>query len=145
MHRLKAKDGLSLINGTQMIVALGAEALQRAEVAIQTADIICALSLEGLKGTPLILYDPFKTLRPCDWPCSVALRNRHSVQAWNSISTAARGSNSFRPNYAPIFALRQVPLGDRSVARRLRQSSRRLLAAMHPSSRSHPKWIHFQV
>jgi len=50
MTRLKAKDGLSLINGTQMIVALGAEALHRAEVAIQTADIICALSVEGLKG-----------------------------------------------------------------------------------------------
>jgi histidine ammonia-lyase len=60
MRRLKAKDGLSLINGTQMIVALGAEALHRAEVTIQTADIVCALSLEGLKGTSLYYYYTFR-------------------------------------------------------------------------------------
>jgi histidine ammonia-lyase len=62
--KLKAKDGLSLINGTQMIVALGAEALHRAEVTIQTADIVCALSLEGLKGTATAFKPEIQLARP---------------------------------------------------------------------------------
>uniref|UniRef100_A0A672NZL3 Histidine ammonia-lyase n=1 Tax=Sinocyclocheilus grahami TaxID=75366 RepID=A0A672NZL3_SINGR len=48
---LKPKEGLALINGTQMITSLGAEAVERAEAIAQQADIIAALTLEVLKGT----------------------------------------------------------------------------------------------
>ncbi|XP_042571837.1 histidine ammonia-lyase-like [Cyprinus carpio] len=48
---LKPKEGLALINGTQMITSLGAEAVERAEAIVRQADIIAALTLEALKGT----------------------------------------------------------------------------------------------
>ena len=40
-----------MINGTQMITSLGAEAVERAQSIAQQADIIAALTLEVLKGT----------------------------------------------------------------------------------------------
>lgn len=45
-------QGLSLINGTQLITGLGVEALCRARVIAQQADVIAALSVEALQGTP---------------------------------------------------------------------------------------------
>uniref|UniRef100_A0A3Q2ZMN9 Histidine ammonia-lyase n=1 Tax=Kryptolebias marmoratus TaxID=37003 RepID=A0A3Q2ZMN9_KRYMA len=48
---LKPKEGLALINGTQMITSLGAEAVERAQAIANQADIIAALTLEVLKGT----------------------------------------------------------------------------------------------
>jgi len=47
---LKAKEGLALINGTQMITALGAEAIERAKYLAIQADIIAAMTTEVLKG-----------------------------------------------------------------------------------------------
>lgn len=44
-------QGLALINGTQMITSMGAEAVERALAIAQQADIIAALTLEVLKGT----------------------------------------------------------------------------------------------
>lgn len=44
-------QGLALINGTQMITSMGAEAVERAESIARQADIIAALTLEVLKGT----------------------------------------------------------------------------------------------
>lgn len=40
-----------MINGTQMITSLGAEAVERAQAIARQADIIAALTLEVLKGT----------------------------------------------------------------------------------------------
>jgi histidine ammonia-lyase len=48
---LQAKEGLSLVNGTQFMAAIGALALARAERLVKTADIACALSLEALQGS----------------------------------------------------------------------------------------------
>ena len=45
-------QGIALINGTQLITALGAEALYRAEMIAKQADIVAALSLDVLQGTP---------------------------------------------------------------------------------------------
>ena len=48
--RLVAKEGLSLINGTQFMAAQGALALVRARRLTRVADLACALSLEALQG-----------------------------------------------------------------------------------------------
>ncbi|XP_070226430.1 histidine ammonia-lyase isoform X2 [Bos mutus] len=48
---LKPKEGLALINGTQMITSLGCEAVERASAIARQADIVAALTLEVLKGT----------------------------------------------------------------------------------------------
>ena len=54
---LAAKEGLSLVNGTQLMTAVGALALLDAEHAAQLADLSGALTLEAWKGTPRA-FDP---------------------------------------------------------------------------------------
>lgn len=49
--QLHAKEGLALINGTQLITSLGAEAVERAGIIARQADVVAALTLEVLKGT----------------------------------------------------------------------------------------------
>ena len=44
-------QGLALINGTQLITALGAEAVHRAENIAREADIVAALTLQAMEGT----------------------------------------------------------------------------------------------
>ena len=46
------KQGLALINGTQLTTALGIEALHRAEIIAKQADVVAALTIDVLKGTP---------------------------------------------------------------------------------------------
>lgn len=47
---LRAKDGLSLINGTQFICGVGSSAVESALVGIKSATVIAALSFLALKG-----------------------------------------------------------------------------------------------
>jgi histidine ammonia-lyase len=49
---LEPKEGLSLLNGTQGMLALAALALAEAEMLADTADVAAALSLDALRGTP---------------------------------------------------------------------------------------------
>lgn len=46
------KEGLSLINGTQAMLAIGCLELEAAQILADTADVICGLSLDALRGTP---------------------------------------------------------------------------------------------
>lgn len=55
--RLHAKEGLALINGTQMMSAYGCLAVDRAILLARTADVLGAMSVEALKGTDRA-YDP---------------------------------------------------------------------------------------
>jgi histidine ammonia-lyase len=49
---LEAKEGLSLLNGTQGMLALLSLALRDADIATDTADVAAALSLDALRGSP---------------------------------------------------------------------------------------------
>ncbi|TMS05956.1 Histidine ammonia-lyase [Larimichthys crocea] len=73
---LKPKEGLALINGTQMITSLGAEAVERAQAIARQADIIAALTLEVLKGTTKAFDSDIHTLRPHPGQIEVAQRFR---------------------------------------------------------------------
>src|SRR5579884_1426734 len=62
--RLRAKEGLSLINGTQFMAAQGALALVRARRLSRVADCACALSLEALQGSRNSFLPQVHELRP---------------------------------------------------------------------------------
>lgn len=49
--RLQAKDGLALINGTQLMSAYGAFVLEKAQTLVLIADLLAAMSLEALQGS----------------------------------------------------------------------------------------------
>jgi histidine ammonia-lyase len=49
---LHPKEGISLINGTQAMLAVGCLELEAARVLADTADVVGALTLDALRGTP---------------------------------------------------------------------------------------------
>jgi histidine ammonia-lyase len=62
--RLVAKEGLSLINGTQFMAGMAALALVRARRLARTADLACALSLEALQGSRTSFHPAIHAARP---------------------------------------------------------------------------------
>lgn len=61
---LKPKEGIALINGTQLITSLGCEAVIYAQRIAQQADIVAAVTLEVLKGTTRAFDKNIHDLRP---------------------------------------------------------------------------------
>ncbi|UJR12824.1 hypothetical protein I4U23_016998 [Adineta vaga] len=72
----KPKEGLAMINGTQFITALGAEAIERAVSLARQADVIAALSVEGLRGTVRAFHPGIHSSRPYVGQNLVAQRMR---------------------------------------------------------------------
>ena len=61
---LGPKEGLALINGTQFILAFALKAVQRLSDALDAADLIGAMSLEGLMGSASPFDERLHQLRP---------------------------------------------------------------------------------
>ncbi len=61
---LQAKEGLSLINGTQFMAAFGALGVVRARRLAAAADIACALAVEALQGSRIAFSPEVQALRP---------------------------------------------------------------------------------
>ena len=62
--RLAAKEGLSLINGTQFMASMAALGFVRGRRLAQTADLACALSLEALQGSRTSFHPAIHAARP---------------------------------------------------------------------------------
>jgi len=62
--RLQAKEGLSLVNGTQFMGAFTALGLVRARRLAKAADLACALSVEALQGSRSSFLPEVQALRP---------------------------------------------------------------------------------
>jgi histidine ammonia-lyase len=77
---LKAKDGLALINGTQLMAAYGAFVLERT-LALQTeADILAAMSLEALQGSAAPFDARVHAIRPHEGQQKVAANIRRLLE-----------------------------------------------------------------
>ena len=61
---LAAKEGLSLINGTQFMTAMASLALVRAQRLARVADVACAMSVEALQATPTSFHPAIHAARP---------------------------------------------------------------------------------
>ena len=61
---LHPKEGISLINGTQAMLAVGCLELAAANTLVESADTICALTLDALRGTPRAFDDRIHAARP---------------------------------------------------------------------------------
>ena len=60
----QAKEAVSLINGTQGMLAVGSLALLAAETLVDTADVIGALTLDALRGTDVAFDERIHKARP---------------------------------------------------------------------------------
>ncbi len=61
---LEAKEAISLINGTQGMLAIGLLATLQAEILADTADVIGALTIDALKGTDVAFDERIHKARP---------------------------------------------------------------------------------
>ncbi|MBX9601481.1 MAG: histidine ammonia-lyase [Bryobacteraceae bacterium] len=61
---LGSKEGISLLNGTQAMLAYGTLAVADCELLADHADMICAMSLDGLRGTPRAFDPRIHSIRP---------------------------------------------------------------------------------
>jgi len=61
---LEAKEAVSLINGTQAMLAVGTLALLAAETLVDSADVIGALTLDALRGTDVAFDERIHQARP---------------------------------------------------------------------------------
>src|SRR5258706_507716 len=61
---LASKEGISLVNGTQAMLAVGCLELSAAEVLTDTAEVACAMTLDALRGTPRAFDQRLHAVRP---------------------------------------------------------------------------------
>ena len=62
--QLHPKEGISLINGTQAMLAIGCLELEAAAVLADAADAVCAMTLDALRGTPRAFDERIHAARP---------------------------------------------------------------------------------
>ncbi len=77
--KLEAKEGLGLINGTQVMASLGCLAVEQAKTLVKNAQIAGAMSLEALKGTAKAFDARIHELRPHPGQLKVAENVRHLI------------------------------------------------------------------
>jgi len=101
---LMEKEGLALINGTQMMCALGVIALKRAEALLKNAQIAAAASAEALKGTDQAFRAEIHELRPHKGQIAVADNMRRLTR--NSEIVA---SHRDCPKVQDAYSIRCIP------------------------------------
>jgi histidine ammonia-lyase len=106
--QLHAKEGLACINGTQFIVALGAEAVVRAKRIARQADVVAALTVETLKGSATAFHPYIHHARPHRGQGLVAGRVRNLL-GWNSERSELAESHKHCNKVQDSYSLRCVP------------------------------------
>jgi len=101
---LKAKDGLALINGTQLMAAYGAFVLERTLVLQKEADILAAMSLEALQGSAAPFDERIHRIRPHKGQITVA-GNIRKLLEHSEIMDSHRDCGKVQDSYS----LRCVP------------------------------------
>jgi histidine ammonia-lyase len=103
--RLGAKEGLALINGTQMMSAYGCLALDAAIRLARTADVLAALSVEALKGTDRAFDPRLHAVRPHAGQMAVA-QNMINLMAGSTIRESHRHDDD---RVQDAYSLRCIP------------------------------------
>ncbi|MCO6466423.1 MAG: histidine ammonia-lyase [Bradyrhizobiaceae bacterium] len=97
---LAAKEGLALINGTQMMSAIGCLAVDRVQYLCRAADVIGALSADALRGTDNAFDARLHAARPHPGQQIVA-RNLRTLLAGSEIRESHRvGDNRVQDAYS---------------------------------------------
>jgi len=105
---LQAKEGLALINGTQLITSIGAEAVERAGIIARQADVVASLTLEVLKGTSRAFDTDVHEVRPHKGQALVASRIRSLLHSETYPSEIAQ-SHRFCDRVQDAYTLRCSP------------------------------------
>ena len=115
---LAAKEGLSLVNGTQLMTAQGSLAVVDAEDCAKLADISGALSLEALKGTPRAFDPRIHAARPHPGQ-ALSARNLARLLAGSAIVESHRDCGKVQDPYS-LRCMPQVHGATRDALRYVR-------------------------
>ncbi len=102
---LVAKEGLSLLNGTQMMSAIGALLLADADRLTRTASVIAAMTVEALLGTDVAFAAAYQLARPHPGQVAVAAELRHLLRS----SGLQAGHHGHAHKVQDPYSLRCVP------------------------------------
>jgi histidine ammonia-lyase len=102
---LGAKEGLALLNGTQMMSAIGALLLADADRLARTASVAAAMSVEALLGTDVAFAAAYQLARPHPGQVRVAAELRHLLRG-SGLQRAHHGSTH---KVQDPYSLRCVP------------------------------------
>ncbi len=102
---LEAKEGLALLNGTQMMGAIGALLLADADRLVHTANVAAAMTVEAMLGTDVAFAAAYQLARPHPGQISVAAELRHLLRD----STLQTGHHASAHKVQDPYSLRCVP------------------------------------
>ena len=105
--QLEAKEGLALLNGTQAMTAVGGLALLNAARLAEAADVIGAMTLEALRGTPVAFDEKIQSTRPHPGQQTSARRLREFIQ--DSEIRESHRDRAVDPRVQDAYALRCMP------------------------------------
>ncbi|HUJ94070.1 MAG TPA: histidine ammonia-lyase [Terriglobales bacterium] len=101
---LEAKEAISLINGTQGMLAMGTLALLAAEVLADSADVIGALTLDALRGTDTAFDERIHKARPHAGQIKTAANLRRLLEG-----SQIRASHKDCARVQDAYSLRCIP------------------------------------
>ncbi|HLZ48794.1 MAG TPA: histidine ammonia-lyase [Candidatus Limnocylindria bacterium] len=104
-RELAPKEALALINGTQVMTAIGCLALHDAEVLCTTADIVGALSAEALRATDASWDEALHNERPYPGQIAVAANLRRLVHGSPILASHRVGD----PRVQDPYSIRCMP------------------------------------
>jgi histidine ammonia-lyase len=105
--RLEVKEGLALLNGTQGMTAVGGLALLNAIRLAEAADVIGAMTLEALRGTPVAFDEKIHSARPHRGQRTSARRLRELIEG-SEIRESHR-DRAVDPRVQDAYSLRCMP------------------------------------
>ena len=96
---LEAKEAVSLINGTQAMLAVGCLSLLDAQTLVDSADVIGALTCDALKGTDAAFDERIHALRPHSGQITTA-KNLRGLLEGSSIRESHRECGRVQDAYS---------------------------------------------
>jgi len=101
---LEAKEAVSLINGTQAMLAVGTLSLLAAEILVDSADVIGAMACDALKGTDAAFDERIHRARPHTGQIATAANLRRLLEG-----SAIRESHRDCARVQDAYSLRCMP------------------------------------
>jgi len=103
--RLGAKEGLALLNGTQLMSALGALLAADSDRLVRTASVAAAMSVEALLGTDVAFSEAYQKVRPHPGQIEIAAELRWLLRD----SSVQRSHHASAHKVQDAYSLRCVP------------------------------------
>ncbi|MBM3811274.1 MAG: histidine ammonia-lyase [Acidimicrobiia bacterium] len=116
---LVAKEAVSLINGTQAMVSVGGLAIAQAQRLARWADLLCAMTVDALKGTPEAFDPRIHDARPQPGQRESAARILAALEG-----SEIRESHRDCPRVQDAYSLRCAPQVHGAIATALDRATR---------------------